>query len=297
MTNRFPHLASRMLNQPLAIKPDKAEMIVAAVADRFGIANLFRMNGDTVVLAPMAFDQEMEDEQAATRKYTDHGYDIISGVAVIEIEGTLVQKLGSMRPFSGMTGYDGIRQAFFNALKDPQVRAIVFDIDSCGGEVAGCFDLVDLIYSKRGGKPIWSILSECAYSAAYAIASAAEFVTVPRTGGAGSIGCIMLHADLSKAFDKAGINVTLIHYGDRKADFNEYQPLSKEALARAQHDIDTMGELFVETIARNRGLDPAAVRKMQATTYLGAECFDAGLVDAVMAPEEQALPALLEELG
>lgn len=296
MMRRFPHLATRLLNVPIAIRPDKAEIIVAAIADRFGIANLFRMNGESVVLAPMAFDQEDENEQAARRRNQDYGYDLIGGVAVIAVEGTLVQKLGTMRPFSGMTGYDGIRQAFFNAQADDDVKAIAFEIDSPGGEVAGCFDLVDLIYSKRGGKPMWSILAEGAYSAAYAIASAAEFITVPRTGGAGSVGCIMLHADLSGALDEAGIKVTLIHHGERKADFTEYRPLSKEALARAQADIDAMGELFVETIARNRGLKASVVRATQAATFLGAQCLDIGFADAVMAPEEQAFPALLAEL-
>lgn len=297
MNHRFPRLAQRLLNVPIAIHPMKAEIVVAAVADRFGITNLFRANGDTIVLTPMAFDSEMEDEQTATRRRTDMGYDVVAGVAIIEVEGTLVQKNGCMRPYSGMTGYDGIRQSFFNALRDSEVKAIVLEIDSPGGEVAGCFDLVDLIHSKRGEKPIWAILSECAYSAAYAIASAAEFVTVPRTGGAGSVGCIMLHADFSRALEDAGVKVTLIKYGDRKADGNEYEPLSKEAFKSAQRDIDAMGELFVETIARNRGLKTADVRATQASTFLGAECLKVGFADAVMAPEEEALPALLGELG
>lgn len=39
-----------------------------------------------------------------------------------------------------MTGYDGIRQSFLTALADPEVNGICTDIDSPGGEVAGCFD-------------------------------------------------------------------------------------------------------------------------------------------------------------
>jgi ClpP class serine protease len=49
-----------------------------------------------------------------------------------------------------MTGYDGIRQSFLTALEDPEVNGICLDIDSPGGEVAGCFDLVDEIYNARG---------------------------------------------------------------------------------------------------------------------------------------------------
>lgn len=219
-----------------------------------------------------------------------------TGVALISVQGTLVQKLGSLRPWSGMTGYDGLRQAILRAHADPKVKAIVFDVDSPGGEVAGCFDLVDTIYAHRGNKPMWSILTESAYSAGYAIASAADRVIVPRTGGVGSIGVIVMHVDWSKALTNAGMAVTFITYGERKADFHPEIPLSKEAYQAAQADINTMGELFVSTVARNRGLSADVVRKTEAACYMGDAGVSIGLADAVMAPDE-ALLALLEELG
>lgn len=175
--SNFAHLAQRLFNVPLAIRPEKAEIIMAALAARLGVVQLVRVNGEV-----MAFD---DDDYAPSRQAAQdepHGYDLIEGVACIPISGTLVQKNGSLRPSSGMTGYDGIRQNLMVALGDDAVRAIVLDIDSPGGEVAGCFDLVDTIYSARGMKPIWSVLNEHAYSAAYAIASAADRITVPRTG-------------------------------------------------------------------------------------------------------------------
>ena len=124
----------------------------------------------------------------------------------------------------------------------------MLDIDSGGGEVSGCFDIVDAIYNARGEKPIWAVLSESAYSAAYAIASACDKIIVPRTGGTGSVGVICAHVDFSKALSKEGITVTMIHYGDRKADGSEYVPLSSEALKRFQADVDTMGR----TVLSNR---------------------------------------------
>lgn len=296
MMMRFHHLAQRLFNTPLAIRPEKAEVIMAALSDRLGISHLFRANGDAIIVAPEAFFDSDEEERPRRSRDRDCGYDVIAGVAVINVEGTLVHKLGTLRPYSGMTGYDGIRQAFLGALRDPEVRAIVLVVDSPGGEVAGCFDLVDTIYGARGDKPIWSILSEGAYSAAYALASAADRVMVPRTGGAGSIGVIWMHVDWSTALTSAGIKVTFVTYGDRKADGHPEIPLSKEARARFQADIDTMGELFVETVARNRGLPAAKVRDTQAATFLAADAERLGLVDAVMAPDA-AFMALLDQLG
>lgn len=290
--HHFAHLAQRLFNVPLAIHPAKAEVVMAALSERLGISRIVRLGGQNI--EPMAFDEG--DDFRAAGSNPRGGYDLVAGVAVIPVCGTLVQKLGTLRPYSGMTGYDGIRQNVLTAIADPEVKAIVLDIDSPGGEVAGCFDLVDTIYKARGSKPIWGILDEMAYSAGYAIASACDRITVPRTGGTGSVGVISMHVDWSQALTESGFKVTFITYGERKADGAAELPLSKEALERFQSDIDTMGELFVETVARNRALPAEKVRETQAATFLGASGVDMGLADEVMAPDAAFL-ALLQTLG
>ena len=285
---RFAHIASKLFNAPLALTPDKAEMLVAALSQRLGLADV-SVGGRRIV--PMAFDQEDEGDARAVRR-DDPGYAVVSGVAVIPIRGTLVQRLGSVRPVCGMTGYDGIRLAFMRALADTAVAGISFDIDSPGGEVAGCFDLVDTIFAARGRKPVHANLNECAFSAAYALATAADRITVPRTGGTGSVGVICMHTDMSKAMERAGVSVRLITFGDRKGDGSSYAPLSDPALARFQADVDAMGAIFVETVARNRNMSAAAVRKTQAGTYLGAAGVEVGFADEVASPDA-AFRALL----
>lgn len=289
----YPFAAARVFDTPLAIHPAKGQVIAKALAGRFGIGDVSFAGSDPVVIRPMAYD-EWEDGPSNTAQETP--YDVDRGIAVIDVSGTLVQKSSYLRPYSGMLGYNAIRHNFLAALNDKAVKAIALSIDSPGGEVAGCFDLADLIYESRNTKPTLAILSECAYSAAYALASACEQITVPRTGGTGSVGVICMHIDQSKAIANAGMAVTIIKYGDRKADGNQFSPLSKEALARFQADVDEMGELFVETVARNRNLSVAAVRKTQATTFLGAAGVEIGFADAVMAPDE-AFESLLAELG
>ena len=284
----FAHLSQRLFNVPLAITPHKAEVVMAALADRLGVAQLFRADGQLVQLA--GFD--LEDDAPAR----DRPYEVVAGVAVIPITGTLVNKLGSMRPYSGMTGYDGIRANLSIALADESVRAIAFDIESPGGEVSGCFDLVDDIFSARGDKPIWSILSESAYSAAYAIASATDRIVVPRTGGTGSIGVIAMHVDFSKALAKDGITVTVLRSDEFKAETNEFEPLTDGAYGRLMAEIAEMRDLFVDTVARNRGLAASKVGATKAATFMGSHGVSAGLADAVMAPSE-AFRALVSSLG
>jgi signal peptide peptidase SppA len=291
---RFGHLAQRLFNVPLMITPQKAEIIMAALSERLGISQIVKINGDLVLNDDHAALADFSDDERADRPRA--AYDVVEGVAIIPIEGTLVHKLGTLRPFSGMTGYDGIRQNFLMALADPEVRAVALDIDSPGGEVSGCFDLSDVIYEARGEKPIWSILSENAYSAAYAIASATDRILVPRTGGTGSIGVIAMHVDWSRAIDKAGLKVTFIQRGARKADGAPEIPLSDEALERFQKDIDVTGVLFEETVARNRKMAAGTVRNLEAATFQGAEGVRLGLADAVMAPDA-AFRSLLAEIA
>ncbi|WP_314722389.1 S49 family peptidase [Rahnella variigena] len=280
----LPHLAQRLFNTPLALHPRKAEVVMAALTDRFGLTRIQSMS-----------DWDDEDD-SFSRQARDTGYDVVEGIAIIPIQGTLVQKLGTLRPYSGMTGYDGIRACFLRALNDSEVKAICLDIDSPGGEVAGCFDLVDEIYAARGSKPVWAILSESAYSAAYALASAADKIIVPRTGGVGSVGVIVMHVDWSQKIKNDGLQVTIITYGDRKAESNPYEPLSETARKSIQSDIDEMGRLFVSTVSRNRGITEKTVRDTEAACFLGADGVQLGLADRVASPDA-AFRDLLQLVG
>ena len=208
---------------------------------------------------------------------------IKSEVAVIPVLNIL-----SYRPldywsylFSDTT-YQEIRKNFRQAMGDNSVSAVVMDIASPGGGVEGIFDLVDEIYQSRGVKPIYAMINESALSAAYLIASAADKVFLPRTGFAGSIGTKAVHIDESAAEAEAGLKYTEIYSGDRKIDGTPHAPLTDEARAVYQKLVDQTHDLFIETVARNRGLKSADVRAQQAAIYTGKEAVAAGLADAVL---------------
>jgi len=265
-------LAAGLANRPIALAQSHADLIAAMLRGRL----------------PMPEGRFLSPADARERRYG-----LVDGVAIIPVRGVLSQDEGNW--YWG-TNYGWIRAGILAAVIDPEVRAILLDVNSPGGEVAGCFDLVDTIYAARGEKPIWAILNENAFSAAYAIASAADRIIVPRTGGVGSIGVIWMHADWSEAIAGSGIKVTFITYGARKADRHPEIPLSDVARGNIQADIDAMGDLFVETVARNRDLTSKKVTATEAATFLGAEGVKLGLADAVMAPDA-AFMALLEQLG
>lgn len=286
----FPrHVATGLFNTPIAMLPAASTLALQLLEHSVGIrADEGAGRGDAAWSGPR-------------RRAADQPYDVVAGVAVIPIKGVLIQRLPVwFWPYAdlfGVSSYDRIRFQFIAALADDQVDAIAFDIDSPGGEVAGCFDLVDTIYGARGRKPIAAILGECAYSAAYAIASAVdpERLWVPRTGGTGSVGVIYVHLSVADWLAKAGITPTLVTFGAFKGEGSDLVSLSKDALARLQADVDIVGELFTETVARNRGLPVRQVVKTEAGTFLGAAGVKIGFADAVAAPDE-AFRALLAQL-
>ncbi|NHN83658.1 S49 family peptidase [Acetobacter musti] len=217
------------------------------------------------------------------------------GIAVIGIKGLLLAGQGGWG-YPYVTFYGDVQARLEEALNDASMKAIVLYIDSPGGMVSGLYDLADRIFDARNIKPITAVLADEAYSAAYAIASSAEKITVPRTGGTGSIGVLMLHTDFSRMLDQAGINVTVFRYGEHKAELLEVEPLTDGARDRAQETIDRLGEMFVDLVARNRGLDPQKIRDMKAETFLGDDGVKLGLADAVMSPDA-ALIALRDALN
>jgi ClpP class serine protease len=92
-----------------------------------------------------------------------------------------------------------------------------------------------------------------------------------------------------------GITPTLVTKGAFKGEGSEMIELSEGALKRLQSDIDSVGKLFDDTVARNRGMSAKDVAACEAGTFLGAEGVDIGFADAVAAPDE-AFRALLKQL-
>lgn len=296
MTHAFS--LQRLLNTPLALLPERAAMLVAAVHSRFNITAL-QTPGMVLDASAMHAMSDQGRDEASRRNARRRGksFDQAGPIAIIPVYGTLTKTYG-LDPESGMTGYDGIETKLMDAMADDSVRAIWLDVDSGGGDVNGLFGLVDLIYNsseRRGGKLIVGMAADDAYSAAYAIASAADIVAVPRTGGVGSVGVITLHAERSKQLEQDGITVTVIRSGQEKARFNSVEPLDDAVRARVQAEMDEIRTIFVDTVARNRDLSAKIVSETEGLTYMGRHARAIGFVNEV-ASEQEMFARLLSKV-
>lgn len=266
-------IAELLFNRPLMISEAKLNVILRVLGPRFNID----LSG-----LPSAEMAQISEQERARAGYRVHG-----GVGIIGIHGPLMHRvLASEFPSGGPTTYADIRRAFDLALVDDAVQSVVLEIDSPGGEVHGVFDLADHIFQSRAVKPITAVVNESAFSAGYLLASAASRIVLPRTGGVGSVGVIATHADFSRAEDAAGITVTHVFAGARKADFSPHQPLSSDALTTLQGMVDDTYEMFVDTVARNRGLKSKEVRDTEAGIFEGKKAVAARLADEVSAADK-----------
>ncbi|MEW5890347.1 MAG: S49 family peptidase [Pseudomonadota bacterium] len=211
------------------------------------------------------------------------GLQILDGIAVIPVLGTLVRRSSYLGAASGLTSYHDIEAMAEQAFADPDVRAVLLEIDSSGGEAGGVFDLAERLrqLAQSSGKPLWAIADEAALSAAYAIAAAAERIWVTTTAEAGSIGVVAVHLDQSARDAMEGLSYTFIHAGARKVDGNPHRPLSEEARAAITQDMESLYTRFVDWVASRRGLSAARVRAQEAGIYRGETAVQAGLADAV----------------
>lgn len=217
-----------------------------------------------------------------------------NGIAFIPVQGALLHKYN--HSWEGATGYDYIRARFDAALLDDDVKGIVFNIDSPGGQVAGNFELCDHIYANRDRKPMMALVDTMAYSGGYSLASSVGRIVSTPSGGAGSIGVVMMHVSVARAMESYGVDINLIYAGKHKVDGSPFKELSAEAHARFQAGVDRSYDQFVSLVARNRGLDADAVKATEALTYDAQEAKRIGLIDAVQEPIA-ALTAFHKELS
>ncbi|MGX0905397.1 signal peptide peptidase SppA [Roseovarius sp. MBR-79] len=280
-------IAARAFNTPLLVEPSKAMAFLSGLGPRILGRRVEMVDGsetaDGTIALPARASILAGGLTESLRHHGDAPYPVVDGIAVIEISGVLIHRGGWIGQSSGQTSYEGIAAQIEAAANDPAIRGFALEIDSFGGEVAGVFDLADRIRAIRGSKPVWAFVAEHAFSAGYALASQADRIVLPRTGALGSIGVVVLHADMSGQLDQDGVRVTLVHSGQHKVDGNPYQPLPEAVHDDIQREIDVLRFLFAETVAAGRAgrLSQEAALATEAATYRGVDAVAAGLADEV----------------
>lgn len=211
------------------------------------------------------------------------------GVAVIPVTGPIFRYANLFTEISGATSTQVLATDIQTALDDPQIKAIVLNADSPGGEATGINELAEMIYQARGTKPIKAYVGGQAASAMYWIASAADEVIVDDTAQLGSVGVVL---SLRKREDRPGEKSYEIVSSNAP---NKRPDLETEAgMAQLQARTDELASVFLDKVARNRGIPREEVndRFRQGGIATGALAVEAGMADRL-----GSLESLITELA
>jgi signal peptide peptidase SppA len=277
----FTHLAGRLFGTPLLFDPRKLESIIPIFQKK--------LNGEDADNPEGEYNSGSAGEPIVTQS---------NGVAVISIIGSLVRRGSWIDAYSGLISYHEILEMMACAMNDARVRGIMLQVDSFGGEAAGCFELCDELVKFRGrGKPIFASADVNALSAGYAIASCSDKLFVAPSGALGSIGVVAVHMERSIQNEMMGLTYNVFAAGNRKADGNPYEKLAPEAARKLQISLEKTQETFARMVENNRpGLTFQQILDMEGQWYDADEALTLGLADEV-ATYEQAFLALAASIA
>jgi len=211
------------------------------------------------------------------------------GVAILPIEGPLFSKANLMTEFSGATSYGTLARDFTQAESDPAIRAHLLRISSPGGAVEGASEFAQMVAAAT--KPVWAFIEGNGASAAYWIASAADRVVAADTAIIGSIGA------------QGGITVRDPKPGEKAYRFVSSQsplknasPDTEAGANEMQALVDGQAQVFIEAVAKNRGILPAEVISSYGAgaVFVAAEAKKRGMIDEISTFED-TLKALKAE--
>ena len=208
-------------------------------------------------------------------------------IAVIEAEGAIVTgKDGARSPFSrGSNIYsDDVADAFYQAAKAKDVKAIVFRLNSPGGSDTASEQILDGVRAaKAAGKPVVVSMGTYGASGGYWVSSEASAIVAEPSTLTGSIGVFGGKFAIGDAAARFGVDIRQLGVGgDFAGAFgsgHEFTPKQHAAIAQW---MDRIYDNFVQRVASGRKLSPDRVRQIaKGHVWTGAQARELGLVDQV----------------
>ncbi|MBI2136351.1 signal peptide peptidase SppA [Candidatus Woesearchaeota archaeon] len=219
-------------------------------------------------------------------------------VALIKIRGIITAQEDEFT-LDDQAASDEIIKLIKKAEENPDVKAILFEINSPGGSAVASKEIADEIarVSSNVNKTTIAVIREMGTSGAYWIASSTDLIIASPLSVTGSIGVISSYLEFNKLFDKYGINYRRLVAGKYKDIGSPFRNLTDEEKKKIKKQLDSVHEYFIKEIAKNRNMGVEDVRKLaDGLFYLGEEAQKLGLVD-VLGDKETAKDILKDTLN
>jgi protease-4 len=206
-------------------------------------------------------------------------------VAVINAEGPILTGTGESAPvFGGEQSIysDDVAQAFYTAIDDSSVKAIVFRLSSPGGvDTASEQILAAVRAAKAAGKPVVVSMGTYGASGGYWVSSEASGIVAEPTTLTGSIGVYGGKIALGPALSRFGVDMRQTNVGgDFAGAYATGAPMSASQRAAFAKSIDEVYDGFIQRVATGRRMKPERVREIaKGRVWTGAQARALGLVD------------------
>jgi len=203
----------------------------------------------------------------------------VGKIVVIPLSGTITSADSSLLSGSSIT--PGLVSDYLTkAEKDTAVKAIVFRIESPGGEIAPCQEILWEIERVKETKPIVVSMGGTAASGGYYISTQADKIVALPTTMTGSIGVIYQVTNIEGLLEKLGIQIEIFKGGKYKDMYWGFRELTPEEEEIMQGMVDEYYEQFIDVVAEGRELSREEVRNLATgQIYTGTKAKELGLVD------------------
>ena len=207
-----------------------------------------------------------------------------STIAVIGAEGDIVTGRGGGSLFTRNNNIysDDESRAFYDAIKDKDVKAIVFRVSSPGGSPTASEQIGSAMRAaKAAGKPVVVSMGDYAASGGYWIAADASAIVAEPSTITGSIGVFGGKFAIGDALGRFGLDLRDLSVGGQYADaFSGSQSFTPAQRAAFAAGIDRIYDGFIQRVSIGRRLPEARVREIaKGRVWTGAQAQPLGLVD------------------
>lgn len=205
--------------------------------------------------------------------------------AVINVRGCLAYGYDFWMWLMDGSSYCGIVNKIRAATNDSGVTKIVLNVNSPGGGTVGVIEASNAIFEARKVKEVIAVVNPEAASAGYWLASQAERVVAMESGWVGSVGAEVDYRSISGMLKQAGIDMAIIRSGvsPDKNIAHPAEPIKDDAKAYLQDLCDYAADLFINHVARGRGVTASVVKANygKGRMLFGSQAIEAGMIDEI----------------
>lgn len=170
------------------------------------------------------------------------------------------------------------------AKDDPNIRAVLFKINSPGGSVTASDILYNEInqFKKDTDVKVLASMMNVAASGGYYIALPADHIMAHPTTITGSVGVIFIRPDITGLMDKIGVSVAVDTSGENKDMGSPFRKSSETEQQIFEDLIDSLGRQFIRRIETHRQLSAQEIESVAtARIFLAEDALEKGLIDEI----------------